>query len=60
MTTVNKWLIDEQVLIFLTLIQEEKAQEICWLLYMTKQSNCEDLAKAIAVAIGATTHGSAL
>jgi len=52
MMTMNKWLTDEQVLISLTPIQEEKAQEICWLFFMTKQSNCEDLTKAIAVAIG--------
>jgi len=51
----NKWLMDEQILITLTPIQEEKAQEIYWLLYTTKQSNCEDLAKAITAVIGFPT-----
>jgi len=46
------WLNEAQFNITLTLIQEEKAQEICWLLYTTKQSNCGDLAKAITAAIG--------
>jgi len=51
-TQTNTWLMEEQVLITLTPIQEEKAQEICWFLYTTKQSNCGDLATAINVAIG--------
>ncbi len=55
MATMNKWLMDGQVQISLTLIQEEKAQGICWLLYTTKQSNCEDLTKAIAATIGLPT-----
>ncbi len=52
---MSKWLTDKQVQISLTPIQEEKAQEICWLLYTTKQTNCKDLAKAIAVTIGLPT-----
>jgi len=36
----NIWMTDKQVLILLTAIPEEKVQEICWLLYTTKQSNC--------------------
>jgi len=55
MSEMRKWLMDEQIQISLTLIQEEKAHEICWLLYMTKQTNCKDLAKAIAAAIGLLT-----
>jgi len=42
---------DKQVNITLTPIQDEKAQEICWLIYTTKQTNCGDLATAIAMAI---------
>jgi len=51
----NKWMTDKQVLITLIPIQEEKVQEICWLLYMTKQLNCEDLAQAITAVIGIPT-----
>ncbi len=49
---INKWLAEEQVNITLTQIQEEKAQEICWLACMTKHTNCGDLATAISKAIG--------
>jgi len=41
--------------ITLTPIQEEKAKEVCWLLYTTKQLNCRDLAQAITMAIGIQT-----
>jgi len=52
---MNIWLTKAQVNITLTLIQDKKAQEICWLLYTTKQSNCGDLAQAITAAIGLPT-----
>jgi len=35
----------------MTPIQEEKAQEICWLIYTTKNLHCEDLAQAISAVI---------
>jgi len=49
---INKWLADEQISIMLTPIQDKKAQQICWLVYTTKQTNCGDLATAITKAIG--------
>jgi len=52
LTQTIKLMTDKQVSITLTPIQEEKAQEICWLLYMTKQSNCKNLAQAITAVIG--------
>jgi len=48
----NKWLVEEQVSIMLTPIQYEKAQEICWLVYTNKHTNCGNLAIAITKAIG--------
>ena len=55
LTQTNTWMTKEQVHITLTPIQEEKAKEVCWLLYTTKQSNCRDLAQGITVAIGIQT-----
>jgi len=55
LTQTNTWMNNKHMLILLTPIQEEKAQEICWLLYTTKASNCKDLARAIATAIGIPT-----
>jgi len=55
LTQMKGWLAETQMMISLTPIQEEKAQEICWLLYTTKQSNCTDLAIAIMATIGIPT-----
>jgi len=51
MSEMSKWLMDEQIQISLTPIQEEKVQEICWLIYTTRNLNCKDLAWAISAAI---------
>jgi len=51
-TNLMKWLLENQVTIMLTPIQDKKAQEICWLLYTTKQLICVDLGTAITIAIG--------
>jgi len=55
LTQMKTWLSEAQMTISLTPIQEEKAQEICWLSYTTKQSNCTDLAIAITAMIGIPT-----
>jgi len=55
MTQMKVWLVETQMTISLTSIQEEKAQEICWPLYTMKQSNCMDLAIAITATIGIPT-----
>jgi len=49
------WSTEAQVQVTLTPIQDGWAQEICWLLYTTKQLNCSDLAQAISTAIGLPT-----
>jgi len=48
---ITKYMTDEQVQIMLTPIQDKKAQEICWLVYTTKNLHYEDLAKAISTTI---------
>jgi len=55
LTQMKGWLTETQTTICLTPIQEEKAQEICWLSYTTKQLNCTDLAIAIMASIGIPT-----
>jgi len=55
LTQIKTWLSEAQTTISLTPIQEEKAQEICLLLYTMKQSNFMDLAIAITTAIGKPT-----
>jgi len=52
---MTKWMTEEQVQIMLMPIQDEKAQEICWLVYTTKNLHCKDLAKAISTTIGIPT-----
>jgi len=52
---MKTWLADTQTTISLTPIQEEQAQEICWLLYTMKQSNCINLVIAITAMIGIPT-----
>jgi len=55
LTQMKTWLLEAQMMISLTPIQEEKAQEICWLLYTMKQSNCTNLVIAITAVIGIPT-----
>jgi len=47
----TKWAEQQQVTLTLNPIQEEQTEEIGWLVYSTKHTNCQELGAAITMAI---------
>jgi len=45
------WATQHQVILTLNIIQEEQTQEIGWLVYSTKHTNCNKLGAAIMLAL---------
>jgi len=47
-----EWLHTQNATLTLTPIQSEHATDLCWLVYSTKNTNCQDLGKALVNLLG--------
>ncbi len=53
-TGMAEWLCTRNATLTLTPIQSEHATDLCWLVYSTKNTNCQDLGKALMNLLGYT------